>query len=282
MKNILVLGCGSKSGSWKIRGEQLGAAIGATVVHEVTRGVLTNVGAVVVVKRPHADAVDRLHALGVPVIWDVVDAWPQPIGNWWPRESCIDWLRREVARIRPTAIVATTKAMEADCARFGVPTLFLPHHARPELSFTAPRKKIRTVGYEGATQYLGPWDAAMRKICADRGWIFTTNPPTVAALDVVVAVRDVNGYAARHWKSNVKLANAQAAGLPCVLNREQGYLEMACGAELWADTVAEMEAALDTLKKDNGARLERCTRLHAAAPRLPQVAKTYREWLDAL
>jgi hypothetical protein len=122
----------------------------------------------------------------------------------------------------------------------------------------------------------------MQEVCAPRGLLFCKNPPSITDADIVIAVREADGYAPRQWKSQVKLANSQAAGLPCVLNREAGYLEAASGAELWADTQEEMATAIDQLTSENGHRKERSDRLFAAAPRLEQVAKTYRDWIDAL
>lgn len=272
---ILVTGRGV-SGSWQIRGNELGTAIGAHV--EPNASKVSEFDLAVVVKRPRSDLVYRLHQVNVPIIWDIVDAWPQPLGNNWDRSQCIGWLKSELRTFRPKAVVAATEAMAIDCD-FGLPVLTLPHHARPKQRINPIREKVTTVGYEGGENYLGRWRSWFELECKRRGWKFVVNPPELASLDIVVAVREATGYAARHWKSNVKLANAQGSRTPCVMMRESGYLETASGGERWADTQAEFIAAFDELT-DIGARRAAVEQLKE--PTLEGATKTYSEWLEPM
>lgn len=272
--NVLITGRGT-SGSWQIRGEQLGRAMGATVQPRALD--VAAFDAVVIVKRAEQELVDRVHRAGVPLVWDVVDAWPQPDGNAWSEAACKAWLRQQVQRIRPAAIVAATQAMATDCAAFGVPVLALPHHARPGYTVN-PVRPMQVLAYEGGMQYIGAWLTLLEAECARRGWVFVVNPSTLAGVDALVALRDQNGYAPRAWKSNVKLANAQATGTPIVCNREAGYLETTRGGVLWADTPSEVRAALDTLG-NSVVRRELAAELRAWHPSLDAVATTYMRWL---
>jgi hypothetical protein len=61
-------------------------------------------------------------------------------------------------------------------------------------------------------------------------------------------MREHTGYAAKNWKSNVKLANAHGSGTPGIFSREQGYLDTASGYELWADDEIEIVEHLEQLK----------------------------------
>lgn len=271
---ILVTGSGA-GGSWQIRGEQLGRAIGAKVLPRALE--VGGYDAAIVVKRPPADLIARLHAQRVRVVWDIVDAWPQPAGNDFSQAECMNWLRERVRAIRPAAIVAPTQAMAADCAEFGVPVLALPHHARPGLRPLTPRKLL-TIGYEGGEQHLGRWGQWLGDWCARHGYEWRLNPPELADLDIVVALRDRTGYAPRHWKSNVKLANAQGAGVPIICAREAGYMETASGAERWADNEAELDGALQELEPV-AQRAAASLELRKAAPALADVAAKYRAWL---
>lgn len=86
---LLVTGKGGATGSWQIRGEQLGHAIGAEVVPfaslgstSIGRGVLP-----IVVKRSPAQVLKQIGDR--PWVYDVVDAWPQPAGNGWGRDAAI-------------------------------------------------------------------------------------------------------------------------------------------------------------------------------------------------
>ena len=271
---VLVTGRGT-SGSWQIRGAQLGHAIGATV--EPNAADADGFDVAVVVKRPSLDLVQRIHKRRVPLVWDIVDAWPQPLGNNWRRNDCMAWLRQQVAQVKPAGIVAATRAMAKDCEEFGVPVLALPHHSRPGLR-RAPIRPFKTVGYEGGPQYIGRWFSVIAGECARRRLSFDVNPYSLEDVDVVLALRDEDGYAPRHWKSNVKLANAQALGLPAICAREFGYIETASGAEKWADTPAEFIKALDELESP-GVRQKISDKMHAAAISLDSVATTYKQWL---
>lgn len=276
--NILMTGRGT-SGSWQIRGLQLGRAIGATVLPDALDCASYDLA--VLVKRPVGNLVERLHRAGVPIVWDVVDAWPQSYGNEWQPETCRQWLIDEVRRIRPSAIVAATNAMARDCEQFGLPVLWLPHHSRPNQRLNPVREVVKTVGYEGGVNYLGKWARIVEQACERRGWSFVVNPDQLADLDIVLALRDSTGYAPRNWKSNVKLANAQGTGTPFIGNREAGYLETSCGAEFWADDASELDQAFDALA-GHKERQAISGHLLQAQRSIKETAKVYQEWLHGL
>jgi hypothetical protein len=256
---LLITGRGT-SGSWLIRGVQLGNAIGATVIPNALD--VAGYPLAVVVKRP-GDVLDRLHAAGVPIIWDIVDSYPQPVGNDWSRAECIAWLHQQLKKIRPVGVVAATQAMAS--LDFGVPVLALPHHHRPNIAINPIRERVVTVGYEGGENYIA------------RGWLFVTNPARLADVDIVLALRDQSGYAPRYLKSNVKLANAQGSGTPIICNKEAGYLETASGGEVFIDD-DQLPQAFDMLA-DQSVRKELSGKLRQGAITLESVAATYKAWL---
>lgn len=275
--NILVTGSGN-SGSWQIRGEQLGRAIGATVAPRAIDVAAFDLA--IVVKRAPGDLAERIHRAGIPLVFDVVDCWPQPAGNDWVREDCMRWLRDKIGTLRPTAIVAATRAMAEDCAEFGLPVLALPHHARPGVARTVIRP-MKTVGYEGGEQHLGRWRQWLEWECANRDWWFHVNPQAGIEVDMWVALRERTGYAPRHWKSGCKLANAQASGTPIVCARERGYLETAGGGEVFADTREEVQWAFDSLQSIDARRVASAALLGASVG-IESIAETYLTWLRTL
>lgn len=278
---ILVTGNG-RFASWTIRGRQLGAAIGATVREDASLPLIRMHDVVVLVKHPGPALLERLHQARACVVWDVVDAWPQPEGNGWGEAASIAWLCDAVKRIAPQALVGATQHMAADARRcFDGPVCCVPHHAREGQPVATTRNTLARVGYEGHCKQLGRWGAIVADECRRRGWQFVHNPATLSEVDVLVALRDADGHAARHWKSNVKLANAQRCGVPIVCNRESGYLETASGAECWADEPAELHEAFDRLE-DAGTRRDAARRLRRATPLLPDVAGRYRRWLASV
>lgn len=236
----------------------------------------------IVVKRPRKESVAAIRKRGIPLVWDVVDAWPQPWGNDWDRDWCLNWLKVQLEELRPSAVMAATEKMAADCEECGVRAFTVPHHFRPGLKTNAIRDKVFVVGYEGALAYVhGRWLSFFEHECNSRGWKFIVNPLAISDLDIVVAARNQAGYAARNWKSGVKGANAQGSGTPCILQRESGCFEQASGGELWADSEEEFSSALDALI-DFETRLMASRKLleHSASLKLEAVAKRCREWLE--
>lgn len=273
---LLITGRGT-SGSWIVRGSQLGHAIGATVQPQANS--LKGYDLVILVKRPTADLLARIRQRGLPVVWDVVDAWPQPVGNSWDEQKAKEWLAREIEVIKPLAIVAATERMAEDCR--GVSTLALPHHGRPGQGINPVRDKIRKIGYEGSERHLGRWSLDLEQECKRRGIEWDVNPAKLTDLDIVVAVREETGYAPMHYKSNVKLANAQITGTPCILAKESGYIETSSGGEMWAEDLAAVSKAIDYLAPRDR-RLAASTLLRTKDVSLETTARRYLEWLSRL
>lgn len=257
---ILFTGRGT-SGSWRIRGAQLAAALGAQAI---PNAVNAEADVAVLVKRVEDRTVRALRSSGAKVAWDVVDAWPQPAGNEWSEREAFDWLSREVDRIKPDALIAATGKMAADMRQFGLPVLWLKHHHRPGIRRNPIRERITVVGYEGSPSYIVQWQAAIRAECARIGATFSLNPDTLSDCDVVLAVRDQRGYPARSWKSGCKLANAHGSGTPWIGCAESGYIEIATGCEYWADNARQLRFALYWLA-DQSTRELVCDRFVQAA-----------------
>jgi hypothetical protein len=274
--HILITGNG-KAGSWKIRGEQLGEAIGAQVCPNAGKRDLLHADLVIVVKRTPDNIIRHLWEMGKPWVFDCVDFWPQPVGNDWSRTEAIRWLRGTLDYLNPSGVVFPTKAMFWE-AQFPGPCTWLAHHARPGMTPLEPRRNVRTVVYEGAEHYLGKWRGIVEVSCARRGWRFLVNPPDIREGDIGVALRDVTGWPGTAWKSNVKLANIQAAGLPFVGSRERGYMETGNGTENYVSDEAELCEAFDRLSSYAVRRMIHVEQVKCA-PKLSDLAVAYAAWL---
>lgn len=276
--HVLITGRG-KGGSWQIRGVQLGEAIGAEVKSHADVSDCMGAKVVVGVKRIPDDLLKRIKAGGKPFVWDAIDAYPQPVGNIWNRERCLDWLGQELLRLQPDAVVWPTQRAQADAGWTG-PQMVLPHHAWPKYQPVPTRQSVRTVGYEGGVAYVGRWQNAIKNECDLRGWAFVVNGDMQQA-DIGVALRDTAGYAPAHWKPGTKLANLQALGLPALCSREAGYQEIGSGSEYWIERREDLTAAFDELTPQP-IRAGIAVRQQLAAPRLADVAKDYAAWLGTL
>jgi hypothetical protein len=276
---ILVTGKGGKAGSWKVRGEQLGGAIGAEVVPMATLGQIRSADLIVVVKRTPAELLSAIRASGRPWVYDVVDGWPQPAGNAWQRDVAQRWLTQRLADLEPDAVVFPTIQMLVDSDWRGR-SMVLPHHAWPKYQARAVRPTVTRVGYEGDPRYLGRWERVLRAQCDARGWEFVVNGD-LGDCDIGVALRDASGYPAGAWKSNCKLANLQALGLPTVCSPEVSYRQFGSGAEWWIGSAADVARAFEAWSPAE-VRAVVSEKMQAAAPRLADVAASYRGWLGTL
>lgn len=278
---VLVTGRGG-AGSWSVRGEQLGAAIGATVKPHATLDDAKRHDVAIVVKRTPEPVIDALRRAGTPWALDVVDFYPQPLSSSWTREEAVRWVQRRVMALKPSSVIWPNKRMAEDCA-IDLPAMVLRHHHRPGIRCNPVRPEVKTIGYEGATAYLDGWRPKIEAECARRGWRFVANPQHLADLDIVLALRGGQwaGYVPRHWKSAVKLANAHASGTPFVGQQECGYLESATGCEYWAEDAASLRLSLDWLTPHDNRQLVSDRFLHKAYS-VDDAAKDLTEFLSGL
>lgn len=246
---ILVTGKGGGAGSWAVRGQQLGEALGAVVRPLASRDDVRACDLAIVVKRTPASVMEALRAERRRWVLDVVDFYPQPSSSGWSRDEAVRWVRARIGELQPSAVIWPNRQMAVDCA-VDLPSIVLYHHHRPGIALNPIRERVRAVGYEGQPAYLAQWASPLERECARRGWRFVVNPAQLAELDIVVAARGGawDGYVPSHWKSNVKLANAHGSGTPFVGQLERGYVETASGAERWISEPKHLRAIFDALE----------------------------------
>lgn len=246
--NVLLIGHGS--GSWTMRGQQLGAALGARVTSAPTEADWHWAERVVLVKRAGLPYAARARALGLPVVWDALDFWRQPMDNRLPEPAARRLLQHTIDQIQPTLVVGATEAMAVAAGGS-----YLPHHGRLGLTPTPARETFAVVGYDGAPAYLDCWGTAIAAQCATRGWTFVVNPPDLAAVDLLVALRGGrwDGWVCREWKSGVKLVNAILAGRPVITQPSAAARELQPAGTI-LDSLAELPDALDFWVDPRGRR----------------------------
>lgn len=269
-----------KSGSWKIRGEQVGDALNAVVKPHATKADFKSADLVFAVKRVSGQT--ALDLRGRNWVWDIVDAYPQPESTSWGKERTINWARSEIERLKPTAIIWPNQRMRDDVGFDGL-SMVIHHHHRPGLKMNNIRESIKFVGYEGSPRYMADLEPEIKQECMYRGWTYVPDPKSISDLDVVIAMRSRkwDGYATRHWKSNVKLANAHGSGTPFVGAKEDGYLETASGCEYWADDMDQLRYSFDMLESQSSRQLI-SDRFLCCAITLDMVVPKYMELVRAL
>jgi hypothetical protein len=289
---VLFTGKGS-SGSWQIRGIQLAEglrAIGveALAVPKASVEMMRSADVIVLVKRPTAELLDTIRASGKPFAWDCVDFWPQPAGNDWDCERALTFLRTALYDVSPDMLICATRDMLLDANHKNSCVIY--HHAKP---FYIERGKIvnrvgvvkrsggiRRIGYEGG-DYLGRFVVPIFNEMSRRKWNFVSGgDDQLFDSDAAICLRDTIGYAPRHWKSNVKLANAQALGIPALCSPESGYRETSTGGVLWINSPEDLPAAFDILA--NPARYAELCAAVDAPPTLEQVSRQYLRELERI
>ncbi len=283
---VLITGRGS-SGSWIIRGEQLGNAIGAAVIKDAAPSVISKYDVVVVVKHATDNILEGLVKYRPKVVYDMVDCWPQPMGNGWTPNYLVDWVyNNKIKQLKPDLLVCTNKIMKHDLDTYApryTPAAVLHHHSRPGLLVNPIRPTAKIVGYEGSVKFLGDYKEYILKACKEHNMLFLENPDSLSDLDIGLAIRDRkwSGYGAEKWKSNVKLANLQTSGTPCIIPPEASYEETAVGGECWLDSINQLPDLLEHLK-DYNYRCRLSQLLKASDMSLETIAKKYITILKAV
>jgi hypothetical protein len=276
--NILITGKGGTAGSWKIRAEQLGAALRANVKPMASVHDCAIADVIVVVKRTPAPLIDAIRHSGKPWVLDIVDGWPQPCD--WDESRSKAWLLEHLGALQPSGVIFGTERMAFDAGPFRSRSLVLPHHSWDRYVKTAPavRDRVQVVGYEGSPDYLGRWRPILEQQCSARGWDLQINGD-MRHTDIGIALRDTGGYPARWWKPGTKLSNLHALGIPALCSREAGYDSVKSGAELWIESEADVKAAFDMLA-DRHVRRALGSTMRQAMILIDEVARDYREWLS--
>jgi len=271
------------SGSWQVRGVQMAAALGGLAVLNAGAEDIAAADIVVVVKRFDAALIDRIAKAGKPIVYDVVDGWPQPAGNAWTSIEATGWLSREISASRASAVIGSTLEMciSIGISGLGVPCTAIDHHYRPGIDRNPVRDVVRAVGYEGSERYLDGWRPTIMAECERRGWRFVVNPPRLADVDIAIAVRGGKwrGYVTDRWKSNVKIANAQGSGTPIIALPECGAIEASSGGEYFVRSPDELAAAFDVLRPQEERR-RRAAMMIWNARGVNEIADNYRRLLS--
>ena len=249
-------------GSYQIRGEQVASQRPEwRASSELSEEILRDCEIFCVVKHFKPGWAKTLRERGKTVVLDVVDSWDQPADNLRVRNGrdARRLFARKWRRLRfVDAHVFATQAMQDDLQRLSPCSSVIYHHCRPGQSPNPVREIVRTLGYEGAPEYLSRWRDVIERYCAERSLSFEINPASLSELDIGIAARgeEHDGYLPRRYKSNVKLANFYGTGTPCVVQVDQsGCHETDCGVVEFFRDERELRAKLDAMIHDHPRRV---------------------------
>lgn len=167
--NVLIVGNGS--GSWAMRGKQLGTRIGARVTSTPQAEDWRWCDCVVMVKNWGARFAAEARSAGKTIVWDVVDFWRQPHDNRLDETAAKALFQKAIAAVGADLVIGATEAQAR--AAGGV---YVPHHTWSGLEPMAPQPECKRVLYQGNPAYLGRWHACLTDACRALGWQFVMDP----------------------------------------------------------------------------------------------------------
>jgi hypothetical protein len=224
------------------------------------------------VKRPDPRTIERVREMGKPFVFDIVDSWAQPDDGlqYTDKTKARELFAPAWERIGADGYIFPTRRMQDDLGHLVREKITIYHHFRPQIRLNPIRERVAIVGYEGA-DYLGEWHARIEQACADRNIRFVANPSDYTDLDIVILARGGphGSFLSRHYKSNVKLANAIGSGTPALVHfEEMSAHDTDTGDVLFfSDQPGSFERQLDRLVTDRALRMQIHDRFLSAAPR---------------
>jgi hypothetical protein len=215
----------SSAGAWQIRGQQIAAMRNNwKAANKPSDEDLEQSDLICIVKKPDPHVIKRARQMGKSIVFDIVDSWPQPEDGM----KCADANQARKLfspswqEINVDGYIFPTQHMQDDLGALVQEKVTIYHHYWPQIQRNPIRKRVAVIGYEGA-DYLGDWLPRIEKACVERGIQFIANPSNYIDLDIVILARggQHGNFLARHYKSNVKLANAYGSGTPALAHFEE-------------------------------------------------------------
>lgn len=163
-----------------------------------------------------------------PVIYDCCDFWKQPQESvFYTSETSAKNLWKQVREaVNPDSVIFSNRRMFDILGEKN--DTFIYHHHDPRLTPNEVRKIPTVVGYMGNPNYLGEWGPTITKAAQMLGMTFKVNP-NPREIDIGISMRGTlyRNYLEKTFKSNVKLANWYALGIPCLMWPEWSVIETA-------------------------------------------------------
>jgi len=226
---------------------------------------------------------DEVHKAGKPIVFDVVDWWGQGSGK---NHGAIVHNAQDARELFsivcdttvPEACIFANQKMHDDLSLVSPLSTFIYHHHKP-IDVVPLRKEVRTVGYEGQVRYLGEWEQRLRFVCGCLGLEFIVNPIDFTDMDIGVSVRGGNAsnYLSNNYKSNIKITNIMAAGIPVIAgDSETSAHEVDNGTIGFFSTEDELQAAIERLLDyDERCRIRKANLETAESFSLSRIADRY-------
>jgi len=272
------------SGSWQMRAAQIAEthpAWEAMATKDLRASDVPRFDLFCIVKRFDAAKAEWLRSQGKAVVYDVVDPWKQPEdGEANPTlNDVVGYFRRMLSPMAVDGVIFPNATMLADLGHFVPRPTHIYHHHRVYQEPIIVCRQATRVGYEGREDYLGPWAETAARVCERLGLEWVVNPNSLTSLDIGLAVRGGrNGtLMAKRYKSNVKLANLFAAGLPAIAHADEAsYRETDDGnVRFFMDEASLERAIVDLLPYERRLAVHKAFLAHSRRFRVETIAEQY-------
>lgn len=248
------LGTGN-AGSWQIRGQQIASTDPywlSKPMRDLTQKDIETYDVFCIVKHFDPTIANSIRKAGKKVVYDIVDAWRQPDDGLKNNnvDLVVQYFTKKLSGLPLDGVIFPNRIMQHDLAGVVPKPTTIYHHHRPGLVPTEIKQRPNLVAYEGNPDYLGPWKDIIIKICGSFGMSFAINPQSLGLADIGFAARGGphGSIMASRYKSNVKLANFYAVGLPCVVSyNEMSYRETDNGKVYFFRTEEELKQRIRVL-----------------------------------
>ena len=272
------------SGSWQMRAAQIAETRPgweAMATKDLRSSDVARFDLFCIVKRFDAAKAEWLRSQGKAVVYDVVDPWKQPEDG----EACpalhevVGYFRRMLSPMVVDGVIFPNATMLDDLGHFVPRPTHIYHHHRVYQEPIIVCRQATRVGDEGREDYLGPWAETAAGVCERLGLEWVVNPKSLTSLDIGLAVRGGrNGtLMAKRYKSNVKLANLFAAGLPAIAHAEEAsYRETDDGhVRFFADEASLEKAIVELLPYERRLAVHKAFLAHSRRFRVETIAEQY-------
>lgn len=275
------------SGSWRIRAEQVADCVEqwrALPTRLLNERLADQFDVFCFVKRLDAALASELRARGKTVVYDLVDPWKQPDDGltYQTLEEVLAFWQVILSGLPVDGVIFPNWTMRNDLGHLVPNAVTIYHHSRPRLKPITIRRRAKRVGYEGRAEYLGPWRESMERVCSALGLRFVINPRSLGDVDIGFAARGGphGTLMPKRYKSNVKLANMLALGLPAVAHAgEAGFTETDPGGVAYFDTEEQLyEQLRDLLPWERRMQIHHAFVAHRWPFHIAEIVRQYEEY----
>jgi len=282
----------SRAGSWEVRGRQIAACRSNwDCGRSINWWTLRRYDIFVVVKKAEQKHIEMIRRSGKPLVYDIIDSWKQPGDSLRVTDlnQARDFFANAWKQRDADSYIFPNQQMREDLGDLVPHSTHIYHHYLPSLKPRPLPEQVSTLGYQGAKRFIQQDMDALEDVARNcRLELIADNRlEALNKIDIGIIQRSGvnNGFLERRYKSNVKLANFMACGIPTLIQAGTvSCVETWNEPESYFDSFDELETKLKQLVSDPGLRKKPHLDLieHAAQFSIESIADQYDRYFESL